>query len=179
MAMMRQEGINLRSFPATIALERLEAQIALGDLGKVSSNTSKLAMNEIPTIEDFDAFPSIEWSNDHKNQHTAQPSSNHLGSLGREFESFRLRQGQKRMKITKDRSRGLCRSRRIDSSLHQLDIPNPSKGMSFESSFGTMHTMAPRSSTTLPMMTNDLDLEKILQSSFCDNEETKQVTLVA
>ena len=186
MKMIRQERINIRSFPATIALEKVEARKGRDKL--YTAATASVIRN---SFDDFESFPVIEWSDNDEEHTPLQMGWNHFDSLAANDFQTSLTRSQKRTKVSSDsfvsvspdRLNGLLRSQRIPTGLHELEYQSKENKVSPCTS--TLKNASDRRSLLAPFQpsffssTNDVNLEKILQLNFCENEESNQVMLVA
>jgi hypothetical protein len=193
MTMIRQECINFRSLPATIALEqRAEPHNALGAGGGGLYTGATNARAKSPSFDDFESFPVIEWNDDdEENIAPVQMGWNARDVLaGGGCQSLSIgRKHHKRAKLSSDpflvtlgsdSANGLLRSKRISSMLHQLEDQIESKSATFtpqpQDPCLDSHLEVPFRSSFFTT-TKDVNLEKMLQISFC-SEESNQVMLV-
>ena len=197
--MIRNGNYDFESFPATIAVERMEAKKAFDvALGKFCSKPMRktemtLRYDSGSSYDGLESFPCIEWIDDDEEDHEPPPfelrTRFHCGVTPTIQCSNKIRSMQaKRAKMNdapyslsefrKDK-KGLVRSRRILTALSLLldvgdDESTKQETRNLLNKFSHSDSFA--SSFTGQA---DVNLEKVLQMSFCDGIGDTSVTMVA
>lgn len=195
--MIRKGCMDFNSFPATIALEKVEAKALFASSTPnkrhvVHNSFSSLSQCQAKTIVD-EKFPKIEWEDDDVNA-SYEGTQQGIGSFGADSCSDVLIRSPKRRKLTcgffsefrsREDKKGLIRTQRILSKLDLLDnkvedyhhppILVTNKSISRRQS---MNTCGPQFSS-LGDGCEDPNMEKLLQMSFCDDGGDYQVTIIA
>lgn len=191
--MIRKGYKDFNSFPATIALEKVEAKALFGTAPRknvfVHNSFTSLSPCIRPSKTIEDTFPKIEWEDDDVNSSFEERQQGVCSLVG---DSEVLIRSPKRRKLTcgflseihhRNDKKGLIRTQRIITKLHLLEndeddytyVPSTTRTISSHRQQVIRDTQFSSSRNGC----DDPNIEKLLQMSFCDDGGDYQVTIVA
>jgi len=178
--------MNFNTFPATIALEKMEA-CKLFSSKSLNRNRSQSCFERAGCVDGLDEkFPTIEWEDDIMDS-VFERAQQRISLVVKEREYATIG-SQKRRKMssgyfsdsrTQDQQHGLLRSKQIISELCSLDSQVEDCGLYHKTKPKTLYNIPSLDAISSFSNGRDVALEKRLQMSFCEDGGDSQVSIVA
>ncbi len=184
--MIRKECIHFNTFPASMALEKMEACKLFGAKNLTGNLTLPLLDRTFSIDELGETFPTIKWEDDvvdlvfeESQQRISLIISERGHEASRSHKRRKIASGYSTDSGPQEESKGLLRSKRIRTELHLLDDQLENYGLCDETK--PMISYYTPSLDTISSFSSghDVAFEKHLQMSFCENNGDNQVTIIA